>query len=53
MIPDSMTKPIRAITLISLPVIHRAKKPPVKASGIVNMIMNGDRRLWNWATMMR
>ena len=27
--------------------------PPVNASGIVNMTIKGDSRLWNWATMTR
>ena len=27
--------------------------PPVKASGIVNITMKGERRLWNWATITR
>ena len=33
--------------------IMRPSIPPVNASGIVNMTMNGDKRLWNWATMTR
>ena len=53
MMPTSMTKPIRAMTLISVPVSSRARKPPVKASGMVNMTMKGSRRDWNWATMTK
>ena len=33
--------------------MSRARKPPVKARGMVNMTMNGDFRDWNWATMIR
>ena len=52
-IPASMTNPIIATTLISFPVKNRANRPPVNASGIVNMMMNGDRNDWNCATMIR
>ena len=53
MIPQSITKPTSDTTLMSNPVIKSARKPPVNASGIVNIIMNGDLRLWNCATIMR
>ena len=53
MMPTSITKPIRLMTETLIPAISSARKPPVKASGIVNMTMNGDFRLWNWATMMK
>ena len=36
-----------------MPEISSAMKPPVKASGMVNITMNGDFRDWNCATMMR
>ena len=42
-----------AMTESSLPVIHRAKRPPVKANGMVNSTMNGESSDWNCATMMR
>ena len=45
--------PIMAMTLISFPVISSASRPPVKASGMVNMMMNGDFNDWNWATMIK
>ena len=35
-----------------IPAISSARKPPVKASGIVKMSMKGDYRRWNCATMM-
>ncbi len=53
MMPVSMMKPMRDTTLTSMPQSSRARKPPVKASGIVNMTMKGDLRDWNWATMTR
>ena len=53
MIPVSITNPIMDTTLISIPVIRRARKPPVNASGIVNMTINGDLSDWNWATITR
>ena len=53
MIPDSITKPISAITLTSLPLISSPRKPPVNASGMVNMMINGDNSDWNCATMIR
>ena len=34
------------------PVPQSAKSPPVNASGIVKITMNGDNRLWNCATMI-
>ena len=39
--------------LISSPAMSSARKPPVNASGIVNMTMNGDLRSWNCATITR
>ena len=48
-----ITKPIIATTDTSKPKIARASRPPVKASGMANMTMNGDSRDWNCATMMR
>ena len=53
MIPTSMTKPIRLMTDTSIPTASSAKKPPVNASGMVNMTMNGDFSDWNCATIMR
>ena len=53
MMPTSITKPIRLMTDTSIPAISRARKPPVKASGMVNMTMNGDFSDWNCATMMK
>ena len=52
MITASITKPIMAITLKSLPDIHNPRKPPVKASGIVNKMINGESRDWNCAAMI-
>ena len=37
----------------SLLKMSRARNPPVKASGMVNITMKGDLKLWNWATIMR
>ena len=51
--PASIRKPSMAMTESSLPVIHRAKRPPVKANGMVNSTMNGESSDWNCATMMR
>ena len=51
--PASTRKPSMAMMESSLPVISSASRPPVKASGMVNMTMNGESRLWNCATMMR
>ena len=48
-----MTKPIRLMTDTSIPTASSAKKPPVNASGMVNMTMNGDFSDWNCATIMR
>ena len=53
MMPQSMMKPTSDMTLMSKPVRSSPMKPPVNASGMVNMMMNGDLRLWNCATMMR
>ena len=53
MMPTSMTKPMREMTLSSVPLSSRARKPPVKARGMVNMTMSGSRRDWNWATMTK
>ena len=53
MIPVSITKPMREMTLISMPHSSSAMNPPVKASGMVNMTIKGDFRLWNWATITR
>ena len=53
MTPTSITKPIRLTTDTSIPEISSARKPPVKASGMVNITINGDFRDWNCATMMR
>ena len=51
--PASMTNPIMAMTLTSLPLTYSPRKPPVKARGMVNIMINGDSRDWNWATMIR
>ena len=53
MIPDSITNPIIAITLIRLPDTKSPRNPPVNARGTVNMTINGERSDWNWATMIR
>ena len=53
MMPDNMTKPIMAITLTDIPEIQSASRPPVNASGTVNIMINGERRDWNCATMIR
>ena len=53
MTPTSITKPTRDTTLTSMPASSRARKPPVKARGMVNMTINGERRDWNWATITR
>ena len=37
----------------SMPVISSAARPPVNASGSVNMTMIGDLNDWNCATMIR
>ena len=37
----------------SSPVISSAARPPVKASGMVNMTMMGDLNDWNCATIIR
>ena len=37
----------------SLLKMRSARKPPVKASGMVNITMKGDLKLWNWATIIR
>ena len=39
--------------LTSFPAKNNAANPPVNASGIVNMIINGPFNDWNWATMIR
>ena len=41
------------MTLISLPLTSKARKPPVKARGTVVIITIGVSNDWNWATMMR
>ncbi len=41
------------MTLTSLPVTKSPSRPPVKARGMVNMMIKGDRRDWNCATMIR
>ena len=41
------------MTLTSPPASSRARKPPVKARGMVNMTISGERRDWNWATITR
>ena len=51
--PASSKKPTMATTERSSPVNSSASKPPVKASGMVNMTMMGDLKDWNWATMIR
>ena len=53
MIPDSITKPIMAMILRSLPATNSPISPPVNARGIVNRIMKGDLSDWNCATMIR
>ena len=53
MTPANMTNPIMDTTPTSLSVTNRAKKPPVNASGIVNIIIKGDKNDWNCATMIR
>ena len=53
MTPTSITKPIREMTLTSTPASSRARKPPVKARGMVNMTISGERSDWNWATITR
>ena len=40
--PTSMMAPIRAMSDSGVEVIHRARKTPVKANGMVNMMMNGN-----------
>ena len=51
--PASIKKPSMAIMEMGLPVSHKARRPPVKARGMVNMTIKGDKRLWNWATIIR
>ena len=46
-------KPINAIDEMDKWKIPRPIIPPVNASGTVNITINGDRRLWNCATMIR
>ena len=41
-IPTSMIAPIRAMIDNGVPVSHRARNVPVKASGMVNMMMKGN-----------
>ncbi len=53
MVPIKITKPSKLIIEICSPVTYRAIKPPVKAKGTVKMMINGDSRLWNCATMTR
>ena len=53
MMPTSITKPMRLMTDTSMPESSSARKPPVKASGMVNITINGAFRDWNCATMMR
>ena len=40
--PTSMMAPIRAISDSGVEVIHSARNTPVKANGMVNMMMNGN-----------
>ena len=51
--PESTRKPSMDTMDRSMPVASSASRPPVKASGIVNMTMMGLLKLWNWATMIR
>ena len=51
--PESMTKPISAMTLTSLPLKISPRNPPVNARGIVNIMIKGESRDWNCATMIR
>ena len=51
--PDSTRKPTMATIERSMPVISSAARPPVNASGSVNMTMIGDLNDWNCATMIR
>ena len=53
MMPTSITKPIKDTTLTSTPVISSMAKPPVKASGMVNITIRGDFSDWNCATITR
>ena len=53
MMPTSITNPMRLMTDTSIPESSSARKPPVNASGMVNITMNGAFRDWNCATMMR
>ena len=39
--PTSMMAPIRAMSDMGVEVIHKARKTPVAANGMVNMMMNG------------
>ncbi len=41
-IPTSMMAPINAMSDNGVEVIHRAMKTPVKANGMVNMMMKGN-----------
>ena len=51
--PTSKTNPIRETTLTGIPAKNKARNAPVKASGMVNITINGERRDWNCATMTR
>ena len=53
MIPESITNPITAITLTSISATSNPKNPPVNASGIVNITINGDNNDWNCATIIK
>ena len=48
----TLRNPIIAITLTAIPDIHNARRPPVNASGTVNITMNGERRDWNCTCTM-
>ena len=53
MMPTSMMRPSMDSTFSSMPHSSSPRKPPVKASGMVNMTMKGDFKFWNWATITR
>ena len=53
MSPASIINPSIDIAPSSCLAIISPKKPPVKARGMENKIINGDASDWNWATIMR
>ena len=53
MIPASMINPSIDIILIGSPERNVPKNPPVNASGIEKIIINGDLSDWNCATMIK